>query len=75
MESLCVIWGKSFKGKRELTKHTNNVNDTSEHPCDICGKILIGRLWFKNHKDTHATIEYNLWVFSSKHTAAKTENI
>ena len=41
MESLCVICGKSFKGKRELTKHTNNVHDTSEHPCDICWIFLL----------------------------------
>ena len=60
MDQLCVTCGITCKSKKALTMHTNNVHDIKEHPCDVCGKILIGRKKFLNHKDSHATIECNL---------------
>ena len=75
MDNLCVICGIAFMGKRALTKHKTNVHDVNEHPCDVCGKILIGRQKFKNHQAVHATIKCNLCEKLSQKTPDQTINV
>ena len=75
MDQLCVTCGITCKSKKALTMHTNNVHDVKEHPCDVCGKILIGRQKFKNHQAVHATIKCNLCEKLSQKTPDQTINV
>ena len=51
--NVCDVCDMVFKDSNEKYEHKSRTHDSTEYKCQTCDKILIGRLRFKKHSNSH----------------------